>query len=142
MKKFKKILALALSLAMMLGMSVTTFAENGKREPDDKAEVKITGIESFTNAEGNTVYPTVTLYRIAKGDYDANDFKGFIWATGVNPEVNEGTTVIDIADVAKKLVANPAGITPFTGAESGIVTAGAVVNGDRKSTRLNSSHIH
>ena len=44
MKKFKKILALALSLAMMLGMSVTTFAENGKREPDDKAEVKITGI--------------------------------------------------------------------------------------------------
>ena len=129
MKKFKKILALALSLAMMLGMSVTTFAENGKREPDDKAEVKITGIESFTNAEGNTVYPTVTLYRIAKGDYDANDFKGFIWATGVNPKVNEGTTVIDIADVAKKLVANPAGITPFTGAESGIVTAGAVVNG-------------
>ena len=68
MKKFKKILALALSLAMVLGMSVTTFAENGKREKTDSAEIKITGIESFTDKEGNTAFPTVTLYRIAKGE--------------------------------------------------------------------------
>ena len=129
MKKFKKILALALSLAMVLGMSVTTFAENGKREASDKAEVKITGIESFVNKDNETEYPTVTLYRIAKGDYDTNDFKGFIWATGVNPEVKGGTTVIDIADVAKKLVADPQEITPFTGTESGIVTEGTVESG-------------
>lgn len=125
MKKFKKILALALSLAMVLGMSVTTFAENGKREKTDSAEIKITGIESFTDKEGNTAFPTVTLYRIAKGDYDANDFKGFIWAEGVNPKVTDETTVIDIADVAKKLVATPSEIAPFTD-ENGIVEVGTI----------------
>lgn len=67
MKKFKKILALALSLAMVLGMSVTTFAAPVK----SKTEAKIEGIEAEMKDGQNTI--SVKAYQIisydAKGSY-------------------------------------------------------------------------
>ncbi len=67
MKKFKKILALALSLAMVLGMSVTTFAAPDK----SKTEAKIEGIEAEMKDGQNTI--SVKAYQIisydAKGSY-------------------------------------------------------------------------
>ena len=62
MKKFKKILALALSLAMMLGMSVTTFASSTTTDlfgdvPSGKDNGKIT----VTNLKAGD---TVDIYKI------------------------------------------------------------------------------
>ncbi|MCI9142659.1 MAG: LPXTG cell wall anchor domain-containing protein [Lachnospiraceae bacterium] len=105
MKKMKKILAFVMAMAMVLGMSVTALAANGDghRDEDDTATVTITGIDPVKSDEPN-VYPTVTLYRIAKGEYDS-DFKGYSWATGVNQEVKDGNIVLDVAAVAGKLQA-------------------------------------
>lgn len=62
MKKFKKILALALSLAMVLGMSVTTFATPGK----NKTEAQIEGIEAEMKDGQNTI--SVKAYQIISYD--------------------------------------------------------------------------
>lgn len=75
MKKFKKVFAVILSLAMILGMSLTTFAADGSAS--DTAVVTISGLV------GN---PQVTLYRIAAGNYQGtgqNAFVKYTWAAGV-----------------------------------------------------------
>ncbi len=82
MKKMKKIFAVILSLAMLLGMSVTTFAATPSA--NDQVDVKITGINNGAH---------VTLYRIAEGVYGKNGATGFIeykWVDGTefaNPDV-------------------------------------------------------
>lgn len=79
MKKIKKVLALLLTFAMILGMSVTAFGANGTPQESDRANVII------TNLSGN---PTVTLYQIAKAKYGPEDkeFEKYIWADGINPD--------------------------------------------------------
>ena len=122
MKRMKKILALLTAATMALGMSVTSMAANGDayRDENDTATVKITGIkpanEPGTNEDGETVapsYPTVTLYRIAKADYFANNggFKGYTWATAgdnfelyeINEEVTPKRFEVKIEEVAERL---------------------------------------
>lgn len=87
MKKFKKMFAVMLSLAMVLGMSLTTFAagtqNDGKTAPSakDTATIKITGIAS-------TETPTIKAYRIVEPEY----------VTGVGLsgyKVVEGYTIVD-----------------------------------------------
>lgn len=71
MKKMKKIFAVILSLAMILGMSLTSFAaqvESGVANEKDTAQVKI------ENISGNA---TVTLYQVAEGVYGPSG-KGLI----------------------------------------------------------------
>lgn len=107
MKKMKKVLAVILSLAMVLGMSLTTFAANGNAE--DTAEVTITGLV------GN---PQVTLYRIAAGNYQAGDKNAFVkytWAEGVPADIvkalEAGNNVSskDITNIVNVIKANKLG---------------------------------
>ncbi len=67
MKKLKKILAMALAMAMVLGMSVTTFAATPHE--GDTTTVKITGLDSGA---------TVNLYRIAEGVYGTGGSSGAV----------------------------------------------------------------
>ncbi|MCI8823173.1 MAG: hypothetical protein HFI15_11840 [Lachnospiraceae bacterium] len=67
MKKLKKILAMALAMAMVLGMSVTTFAATPHE--GDTTTVKITGLDSGA---------TVNLYRIAEGVYGTDGSSGAV----------------------------------------------------------------
>lgn len=78
MKKLKKILSVVLTLAMVLGMSVTTWAaENpdgvvGTR--DDKGDIVVHGIEeaNLSNTQAVKAYPIVTA------KYDSNgNFEGY-----------------------------------------------------------------
>lgn len=91
MKKFKKIMALMMAMAMVLGMSVTTFAApNGygddgvKRENSsspalgtkaDKGSITISGVTANKDEQGNPVALTVTAYKIIEAKYenDATD---------------------------------------------------------------------
>lgn len=90
MKKFKKIFAVILSLAMVLGMSLTAFAaDDASGNADDTAEVSISGLV------GN---PHVTLYRIAAGNYQAGEKNAFVkytWASGVP------TSIVDALEAGK-----------------------------------------
>ena len=65
MKRMKKILAMALALAMVLGMSVTTFAATP--HAGDKTSVTITGLGKGA---------TVNLYQIARGVYGTEGNSG------------------------------------------------------------------
>lgn len=66
MKKFKKIFAVILSLAMVLGMSMTSLA--AKPSGNDTAKVTIKGL---------TGEPKVTLYQVVAGDYGTNGLLGW-----------------------------------------------------------------
>lgn len=85
MKKMKRLAAMLLALVMVLGMSITAFAEtenlNGAvPSANDKANVTISGLK-----EDNTE-ATVTLYQIASGLYDQNNTKGYNgleWVAGI-----------------------------------------------------------
>lgn len=71
MKKMKKILAMLLAMAMVLGMSVTALADQidpGVANKNDTATVSISGISGKA---------TVTLYQIAEGVYGESG-KGLI----------------------------------------------------------------
>ncbi len=73
MKKLKKILSVVLTLAMVLGMSVTTWAaENPDGRvgtSDDKGDIVIQNVEKNVN---------VDLYKIVEATYDTNgNFSGY-----------------------------------------------------------------
>ncbi len=94
MKKFKKILALALSLAMVLGMSVTTFASSTTTDlfgdvPSSKDNGKIT----VTNLKAGD---TVDIYKIVKANYTENGFTGY---ESVHYTNADGVKTSMIADV-------------------------------------------
>ena len=109
MKMRKKIIAGLLTATMVLGMSMTSFAEPtytvGKNQgtytdkPDaaDRATVKITGI---------TGTPTVTLYQIAEVVYGSGnvEFVDYKWAEGANFTKKETPTAEEINGIAQKLI--------------------------------------
>lgn len=73
MKKLKKILSVVLTLAMVLGMSVTTWAAENPDEKvgtsDDKGDIVIQNVEKNVN---------VDLYKIVEATYDTNgNFSGY-----------------------------------------------------------------
>lgn len=108
MKMRKKIIAGLLTATMVLGMSMTSFAEptytvgnnqgTYKDKPDaaDRATVKITGI---------TGTPTVTLYKIASVKYGPGkvEFVDYEWASGVHFVDPEKPTANEINNIAQRL---------------------------------------
>lgn len=124
MKKFKKFFAVILSLAMVLGMSLTAFAANGSSS--DTADVTIKGLVGD---------PKVTLVRIAAGNYQGegkNAFVKYTWAAGVPADtvkaLEEGNDVssTDITAIVNVIKANNLGeIKDLNGAtinDTGIVS--------------------
>ncbi len=88
MKKMKKMLAMLLAMAMVLGMSVTALAEQidpGVANENDTATVSISGISGKA---------TVTLYQIAEGVYGESG-KGLIkyeYKEGIEPLSEQPTS--------------------------------------------------
>lgn len=109
MKNMKKVLAVILSLAMVLGMSLTTFAANGTPTATDRADVSITGI-----GEG----ATVSLYQIAFGEYGKNGADGFVeykWVTDTKFEDVNAPTADEINSIAQRIENNSLRLTPAEG---------------------------
>lgn len=74
MSKVKKLLAAGLSAAMIMGMSVTSWAASGiKPSGDDDLTVTVNNVE-----EG----ATITAYQIIDAEYDENGFIGYKWVAG------------------------------------------------------------
>ena len=89
MKKIRKIFAVLLSLAMVLGMSMTTFAADPEKPTEsDSALVTINDVEAGA---------TFTAYQIIDAEYDTNGFNSYVWAEGinVNDTIKENEKVID-----------------------------------------------
>lgn len=69
MSKMKKLLAMLLTLAMVLGMSMTTMAADVTvPSAENTAQAEVTGVESGA---------TVRAYQIVKGDYNSNGLYGY-----------------------------------------------------------------
>lgn len=75
MSKMKRIFAVLLTLAMVLGMSVVTFAALSRPNKTNAEKVSITGVEDGA---------TYAAYQIIDAKYDDNGFVGYIWAAGIN----------------------------------------------------------
>lgn len=88
MKKMKKIFAALLTLAMVLGMSMTTFAA-GTPKPTDATTAKVTGVETGA---------TVTAYQVVVANYNTNGFTGY-------SAVKEGTIEDPTKPTAEEIVA-------------------------------------
>lgn len=73
MKKFKKMFAVMLSLAMVLGMSLTTFAEGTKPTDKDSENVTIKNVEDGS---------TLTAYQIIDAKYNDTGFVRYEWVEG------------------------------------------------------------
>lgn len=135
MKKFKKVFAVILSLAMILGMSMTVFAENNLNtkangSSSDNVEVSIEGLTG-------TPAPTVQLYRIAEGEYQGSGVGAFVkysWASGISKTTikNAEEGKLSASDVTAIVngINKKAGFTEVTPiADDGIVDEIGVVNG-------------
>lgn len=103
MKKMKKILSVILTLAMVLGMSVTTFAaQDDDIDPDMMVESVIGNANDTGSIEVKGITPesgiTVTAYQIIKAKYENNDesFSGYeeIYKN-VTPKIDVTTTTGD-----------------------------------------------
>lgn len=77
MKKMRKIFAVLLSLAMVLGMSMTSFAANSGNDKifgtaDDTATIKVNGINNETDIQ-------VNAYKVVEAKYEGagNTFSGY-----------------------------------------------------------------
>ncbi len=116
MSKIKRIAAVFLTLAMVMGMSITAFADFAKPVDGDAKVVEVKGIEE------NVTY---NAYQIIDAEYDANGFTGYVWAPGINENdsIQEGKKVefspegenavvtgLDEAFITK-LVADPSKLT-------------------------------
>ena len=69
MKKFKKIICLALAMVMTMAMSVTAFAEETKQVADGTATIKVTNLEEGITVD---VYKLATVY--ADGSIEVEDW--------------------------------------------------------------------
>lgn len=94
MKKFKKLFAVILSLAMVLGMSMTAFAVDHKPVPGDSAEITVNGVKA--GAE-------VTAYKIAEGQWNDNGFTGYKVVNGYSIQDLSKPTAKEITDLAQKV---------------------------------------
>lgn len=79
MKKFKKFFAVLLTLAMVLGMSMTSSAANNQPSANDDAAVTIGKVENTT----------LKAYQIIDADYQNGGFVGYVWTnfSGKNGKV-------------------------------------------------------
>lgn len=94
MSKVKKILAVVLSMAMVLSMSLTAFAANAKPAATDTAKASVTGVTETG--------VTVTAYKIVEANYNDQGFTGYSYvaATGLTKAVfANGTMSLTDADI-------------------------------------------
>ena len=102
MKKMKKVLAMIVSLAMVLAMSLTAFAagEGDPAAPATKPTADDKATATVKNVEANA---TVTAYQIVKANYNENGFLGYVRADGITEttladlEVPTSTEITSIA---------------------------------------------
>lgn len=97
MKKMKKFLAMLLAMVMVMGMSLTTFAENHKPVPGDSATITVNGVKTGA---------TVKAFKIAKGNWNGNGFTGY---TAI--PINKDAETITIADLANPTAEEITGIS-------------------------------
>lgn len=117
MKKFKKFFAVLLSLAMVLGMSMTTFA----------APIAKNGA---INVSGLKAGATVSIYKVLYADANGNAWETADWAKDVTGAVTEDSPVWNIDPVrlqnaSEKVVAatdnaKADGTVSFTGLDAGV----------------------
>lgn len=91
MKKMKKILAVILSLAMVLGMSITAFAAK------TGATLEVKGLATYAAQN-------VKIYEIYRLDANDNGWEAAAWTdgTGVTPEtLNDANVIKKLKDAAK-----------------------------------------
>lgn len=91
MKKMKKFLAVILSLAMVLGMSITAFAEKAG------ATLEVKGLATYASQN-------VKIYEIYRLDANDNDWVPADWTkgTGVTPDtLNQADVITALKDAAK-----------------------------------------
>ena len=74
MKKFKKLFAVMLSLAMVLGMSLTAFATETSAPTGTKPVSADKATATVENVEAGA---TVTAYRIVEPTYNDKGFTGY-----------------------------------------------------------------
>lgn len=101
MKKMKKIFAMLLAVVMVMGMSLTAFAEEGdtttgqENPPTTTASKPSNGDAlkaSVTNIKQAGV--TVTAYQVVKANYNDKGFTGYSWVDGTG--YNEDATKRDL----------------------------------------------
>lgn len=98
MKKMKKALAFVMAMAMVLGMSLTTFAATPVSTDSD-----FVTIEGVTKADGTPdTAATYTYYQVIDAKYGVGDknFTGYVWATGMP---GAGTIVDNPEEAVKDL---------------------------------------
>ncbi len=112
MKKIKKILAAVMTLAMVLGMSMTTFAAALPVDPAITSKVTLTGLSS-------NVPTTVNVYQFASllYDEDRNEYSWNIadWATNVTLNQNKDAYVVADYDDLKDLAVETEPLISLTG---------------------------
>lgn len=129
--KAKKVLAMLMASAMIMGTAVTAFAADGRPEATDRATVKI------SNLSGN---PTVTLYQIAEVQYGPGnvEFVDYEWADGIDAEteITPETNITPAAPTATEINAiaqninKENGITPIDTIVENELPEGEGVNGN------------
>ena len=94
MKKMKKFLAMLLAMVMVMGMSLTTFAENHKPVPEDSATITVNGVKTGA---------IVKAFKIAKGNWNDNGFTGYtaLEVDGYKIANLEKPTANEITNIAK-----------------------------------------
>lgn len=105
MKKLKKVFAVLLTLAMVMGLSVTAFAEETSKEPakgtvEDKGTITVNGVEGTVTAV--KAYPIVT----AQYDSTKGNFIGYSNEWGIKNI--ENPTEAELANIANGKMANKA----------------------------------
>lgn len=115
MKKIKKIFAVLLSLAMVLGMSMTTFAADDIiGNADDEGQLIVNGI---TKEEGISV----NAYKIVQANYENDSFTGYTVVDGynfadyTNPSAEEIAKAADYAKATAGLTSYPLTFDEETG---------------------------
>lgn len=110
MKKMKKILAVILSLAMVLGMSITAFAAK------TGATLEVKGLATYASQN-------VKIYEIYRLDANDNGWEAAAWTegTGVTPEtLNQADMIKKLKDAAQ----DPAKNATFTEKDSTEISTG------------------
>lgn len=117
MSKVKKLLAIVLALAMVMGFNITVFATNDDGIPDanDTATVTITNIKAGA---------TVTLYQVAEVKYGTGGqgFLDYIWAPEIADITETGPTTDQINTIAKGIKTDD--ITAFNTITNGTLNEG------------------
>ena len=96
MKKMRKIFAVLLTLAMVLAMSITAFADGNAPSDADTATITVTGIEDGA---------TVKAYRIVEPQYNGNGLYGYkvVAPYSIADTTNFVPTFAEITTIAKQV---------------------------------------